>query len=136
MLAKLYSEGLTEVFVTVALAAAHKFGIKMSSLHLDSSSVDVDSKYVNNTETEDKKAEPGKIQLTYGYSRDRRPDLKQFILDLMSSGDGDIPLYLGVADGNESDSAMFAKLILDFKQQWLLDALFVADAALYTPENL
>lgn len=76
------------------------------------------------------------IQITYGYSRDHLPDLKQFILDLMCSGDGDIPLYLRVADGNESDSAIFAKLIADFKQQWLIDTLFVAEAALYTEENL
>lgn len=54
----------------------------------------------------------------------------------MCSGDGDIPLYLRVADGNESDSAMFATLLADFKRQWQIDALFVADAALYTEENL
>jgi len=41
-----------------------------------------------------------------------------------------------VADGNESDSAIFAKLLADFKQQWQIDALFVADAALYTQGNL
>lgn len=54
----------------------------------------------------------------------------------MCSGDGDIPLYLRVGDGNEIDSAVFAQLILEFKQQWDVDALFVADAALYTAENL
>ena len=32
------------------------------------------------------------IEITYGYSRDHRPDLKQFIVDLICSGDGDIPL--------------------------------------------
>ncbi len=32
--------------------------------------------------------------------------------------------------------AMFATIIADFKQQWQIDALFVADAALYTQENL
>jgi len=48
--------------------------------------------------------------------------------------DGDIPLYLRVADGNESDSAIFAKLLADFKQQWQIDALFVADAALIPRE--
>lgn len=68
--------------------------------------------------------------LTHGYSRDHRPDLKQFIVDLMCSGDGDIPLYLRVGDGNETDSAMFGKLVTQFKQQWDIDALFVADAAL------
>ena len=29
----------------------------------------------------------------------------------MCSGDGDIPLYLRVADGNELDKAVFAQLI-------------------------
>jgi transposase len=134
VLDKLYEAGLTEVFVTVALCAARKFGVKMDSLHLDSSSFHVDGDYINNATAED--AEAGGIEITYGYSRDHRPDLKQFILDLMCSGDGDIPLYLRVADGNESDSAIFATIIADFKRQWQIDALFVADAALYTEENL
>lgn len=135
VLDKLYEAGLTEVFVTVALAAARKFGVKMESLHLDSSSFHVDGDYANKGKDEEAD-EPKGIQITYGYSRDHRPDLKQFILDLMCSGDGDIPLYLRVGDGNESDSAMFATLIADFKQQWQIDALFVADAALYTEDNL
>jgi transposase len=134
VLDKLYEAGLTEVFVTVALCAARKFGVKMDSLHLDSSSFHVDGDYINNATAED--AEAGGIEITYGYSRDHRPDLKQFILDLMCSGDGDIPLYLRVADGNESDSAIFATIIADFKRQWQIDALFVADAALYTEDNL
>jgi transposase len=67
---------------------------------------------------------------------DHRPDLKQFIVDLMCSGDGDIPLYLRVGDGNETDSAIFAQLTREFRQQWDIDALFVADAALYTAGNL
>jgi transposase len=35
-----------------------------------------------------------------------------------------------------SDSAMFATIIADFKRQWQIDALFVADAVLYTENNL
>ena len=54
----------------------------------------------------------------------------------MWSGDGDIPLYLRVADGNEVESAMFGTLMADFHKQWQIDALFVADAALYTEDNL
>jgi len=76
---------------------------KMDSLHLDSSSFHVDGNYINNTACEEAQPE----LKFYGYSRDHRPDLKQFILDLMQ-WDGDIPLYLRVGDGNESDSAMFA----------------------------
>jgi hypothetical protein len=54
----------------------------------------------------------------------------------MCSEDGDIPLYLRVGDGNETDSAIFAQLTREFRQQWDIDALFVADAALYTAGNL
>lgn len=47
VLDKLYAAGLTEVFVTVPLCAARKFGVKMDSLHLDSSSFHVDGDYMN-----------------------------------------------------------------------------------------
>ena len=35
------------------------------------------------------------IKITHGYSRDHRPDLKQFILNMIVSGDGDIPIFGG-----------------------------------------
>ncbi|NJP18061.1 MAG: IS1634 family transposase [Hydrococcus sp. CRU_1_1] len=133
ILDKLAESGLTETFVTVALTAARQFGVKIDSLHLDSSSFHVDGEYL---QTQNETVEPGAIHITHGYSRDRRPDLKQFIVDLMCSGDGDILLYLRVGDGNEADSAMFGKLVTEFKQQWDIDALFVADAAIYTADNL
>ncbi|WP_216644989.1 hypothetical protein, partial [Microcystis aeruginosa] len=31
---------------------------------------------------------PKEITITYGYSRDHRPDLKQFIIEMICSGDG------------------------------------------------
>jgi transposase len=135
VLDKLYNAGLTEIFIRIALSAAGRFGVKMNSLHLDSSSFHVHGDYETDAPDETG-AEPGLITITHGYSRDHRPDLKQFILDLMCSGDGDIPLYLRVADGNEVDSAMFGTLIANFQKQWQIDALFVADAALYTEKNL
>ncbi len=130
---KLYAAGVTKVFITLALKAANQMGVEIKSLHLDSSSFHVDGKYL---EEETAEAKPGKITLTKGYSRDHRPDLKQFIIDLMCSGDGDVPLYLRVADGNEPDQRVFAKLIQNFRQEWNIDALFVADAALYSAENI
>jgi transposase len=103
ILDKLYAFGLTEIFVTIALAAARCFEVDLHSLHLDSSSMHVDGNYYPSTEPG---AEPEAIHITYGYSRDHRPDLKQFVVDLMCSGDSDIPLYLRVGDGNEADSSM------------------------------
>ena len=58
-----------------------------------------------------KRTQPPAVVITYGYSWDHRPDLKLLVVDLMCSGDGDIPLYLRVADGNELDKAVFAQFI-------------------------
>jgi transposase len=41
-----------------------------------------------------------------------------------------------VADGNETDKAVFAQLMQEFRQQFSLDALMVADSALYSASNL
>lgn len=76
------------------------------------------------------------IKITYGYSRDRRPDLKQFMIDLIVSGDGDVPLFLKVGDGNEADKAVFGQIAREFKKQVDFDSLIVGDSALYSKENL
>ena len=66
----------------------------------------------------------------------RRPDLKQYTMDLICSGDGDIPLWMKMGDGNESDQKQFAKAIKEFKKALKFEGIMVADAALYTQENL
>jgi transposase len=43
-----------------------------------------------------------------------------------------VPLFLRVADGNESDKSLFASICQDFKKNLNLDSLMVADSALYT----
>jgi len=150
VLDQLYLAGLTRLFVSIALKASAQFGVATDTLHLDSSSFHVHGEYeANSTEVSfvvDKPASvdeasfevatPKPIHITHGYSRDHRPDLKQFIIDLICSGDGDVPLYLRVADGNETDKAVFAQLMQEFRQQFSLDALMVADSALYSASNL
>ena len=152
VLDKLYLAGITEIFTTIALSAAQKFEINTDTSHLDSSSFHVHGKYEQEVpsvsfslETDSSQLDnssinhqtsPIPIEITYGYSRDHRPDLKQFILDLICSGDGDVPLFLRVASGNESDNSLFASICQDFKKPLNLDSLMVADSALYTAPNL
>jgi transposase len=153
VLDKLYSTGLEQLFTSIALKAANKYGVSTHSVHLDSSSFHVHGKYewelpkvtfISGELNRDKpnwpdieeKVAPSPIEITYGYSRDDRPDLKQFILDLISSGDGDVPLFLRVADGNEADNAVFAKILCEFREQLTLDSLMVVDSALYGAPNL
>lgn len=152
---KFYQVGVTKLFTALAMKAVKQFGVSMPSIHLDSSSFHVDGEYLPSpadeaadptTELEAKESEsshqlpseiePKAITITHGYSRDHRPDLKQFIIDTICTADGDIPLYLRVADGNEDDKTIFAKLFQEFQQQWTFDGLCVADSALYTADNL
>jgi len=131
VLDKLYKVGLTQIFIKIALAAVKIFGIKMNRLHLDSSSMSVEGEYLEKAEVEE-----GRLKITHGYSRDKRPDLKQFMIDLICTGDGDIPLYFRVGDGNESDQKVFAQIIQEYQKGWQIEALFVADGALYSEENI
>ncbi len=144
---KLYGQGLTNIFLSIALAAVKKYGISTEYAHLDATSISVQGEYDNSgkevsVETEEKSSsllnsEASKpIKITYGYSRDKRPDLKQFLLDLIVSGDGDIPLFLRTADGNESEQAVFGKILREFKKLVDFESTMVADSALYTQNNL
>ena len=77
------------------------------------------------------------VKITYGYSKDHRPDLKQFIIELISSGDGDIPMFFETASGNQSDSSNFAKIFSRYKEYVKdSDSLMVADSALYNAKNI
>jgi transposase len=141
---KYYQVGTTQLFTAIALKAAHKFQVEMKSVHLDGSSMSVEGEYKN----KEKKCEKGEregeelepemkaIKIVHGYSRDRRPDLKQFIIDTIVTGDGDVPLYLKIDSGNVDDKSVFVKRMKEFKKQWKFEGVYVADSALYTAENL
>lgn len=124
----LSKQGLTKLFTNIAMQAHQKFELETKSLHLDSSSFSLKGSY----ETEDIES----LKITYGYSKDHRPDLKQFMMDVICTADGDVPLFVKIADGNESDRAVFAQLMKEFKQEWNLESIYVADSALYSAENL
>ena len=145
---KLHVKGLTSIFLLITVAAVKKYGLSTKYSHLDATSFSLHGKYENNwpdvevvregqsSASEENSGRTKPITITYGYSRDKRPDLKQFILDLIVSGDGDIPLFLRTADGNENDKAVFGKILADFKKQVYFDSIMVADSALYSQGNL
>ena len=132
VLDKLYRKGLNEVFVSGVLEAVKIYQLELGTVHLDSSSFSVQGEYETTTE----ELEPRVVNITYGYSRDHRPDLKQFLMELICTGDGDVPLWMRIGDGNESDQKRFTQSMKEFKKQFNLESLMVADSALYTQENL
>lgn len=134
MLDALYLGGLSQLFVAICLVAVRKFGIERKSAHCDSTSLAVEGNYVAEPQVVEGVA-PVPIHLTYGYSRDRRPDLKQFVMNRVCWTDGDLPALIEVAEGNQSDQARFAALMQAFKSQWQFEGFYVADAALYSGDK-
>jgi transposase len=130
----LYEAGLSQLFMSVALQGAHCYQPNTKRVHLDSSSFHVHGEY----ELEDAEVDQVAINITHGYSRDHRPDLKQFVLEMICSGDGDMPLYVQISDGNASDKATFASTVKSFRENWSFEEveLFVCDSALYSQESL
>lgn len=132
LLDKVWAYGPSKLFSLIAMDAYRTFGLEALRYHLDSSSFSVHGAY----EREGAAAAPGCIEITYGHSKDHRPDLKQFITEMICSNDGAIPLAFQVSSGNQSDKAVFAERLQAFAKRWKVDGLLVADAALYSAENL
>ena len=130
LLDKIWAYGPSKLFSLIAMDAYGIFGLDAGRYHLDSSSISVHGAYEAVNET------VGSLEITYGHSKDHRPDLKQFITEMVCSHDGAVPLSFQVASGNQSDPAVFGARLQAFAQQWDVDGVLVADAALYSAENL
>lgn len=131
---KLFEVGVTELYTKIAFAVVKHLGIKVSSLHLDSTSFHVDGEYNSLLGQEE-----ARIQVVPGYSRDHRPDLNQVVLQLITSNQGNIPLFMQAASGNSSDKSAFTEIVdqhLASLQAAINNRYLVGDSALYTPNSL
>ncbi|NET91266.1 MAG: IS1634 family transposase [Kamptonema sp. SIO1D9] len=135
VLDELYQTGLNQVFISIVLSAVKKYLIEVGTVHLDSSSFQVTGQ--DQTESSQfQEEEPQVVKITYGYSKDNRPDLKQFMMNLICSHDGDVPLWVEIGNGNDSDTKEFSRLMREYKSQLKWDSLIVVDSAFYSQENL
>lgn len=94
----LFAANLNRVFGAVALNALAVYALPTPWLHQDTTTIALYGAYAAEPET------AGAPRPAYGHSKDGRADLKQVLLSLGVSGDGGIPLRVGVRDGNTSDS--------------------------------
>jgi len=131
---KLFELGVSELFTCIALQAMKKLGIKVKSLHLDSTSFHVDGEYESLLEQGE-----SRIKLTHGYSRDHRPELKQAVLQMITSNQGNLPLFMQAASGNASDQTAFSKIVSEHIrcfQEAVNNRYIVGDSALFTLDSL
>jgi transposase len=89
---------LTELVVSLG----ETFGVKFTEFHSDTTSVRLTGQYASarGRSIRGKRAP----WITYGYSKDHRPDLKQLLLVLTTTQDGGLPVQFRCEAGNASDS--------------------------------
>ncbi len=103
----------TMLFAGIAQQARERFGLASHRVHVDTTSFSVSGAYESDPEA----AEPAQIAITYGYSRDHRADLKQWMLALVTTHDGDVPLFMRLLDGNSSDKASSSAIVTQVIEQ-------------------
>lgn len=129
---KIYDTGTHAIFSQLSQNAVRVFDIDARKVHFDTTSVSVHGDY---EDTE----EPFKI--TYGHSKDHRPDLKQFLISMLCV-DRNIPVFGATKDGNASDKTLNNELLTNISKHMATHGLkpgafvYVADSAFVTKDNL
>jgi transposase len=135
VLDRLYDFGTMKLFTAWAVRASMQFGMERRYVHFDTTSRSVWGDY------DFAEAQDLPFRMTYGYSKDQRPDLKQFVLSTLGV-DRAVPIWGKLEDGNASDKALNAPLLSEVAHLLALHGvapgayIYIADAALVTEANL
>jgi transposase len=144
----LYAHDPTKLFAGIASRARQVFGISAHQVHVDTTSFSVSGAYSSagervqepGTSAEALEAKTALIAITYGYSRDHREDLKQWMLALATTHDGDVPLFLRPLDGNSSDKisllAAVTAIVEQLREANAEPSVYVADNGIYSEANM
>jgi len=130
----LHDHDPTALFAGIARQARQRFGIAARQVHVDTTSFAVTGEY-------DRDLDAHTIAVTYGYSRDHRADLKQWMLALATTRAGDVPLFCQALDGHASDKVSLVAAVEALAEQLRTEdeaaaPIFVADSGLYSAENV
>jgi len=126
---RLFDSDRAALLTDVVVAAVREFDVCLDELHNDSTTVRFCGKYrsADGRKLRGKRAPA----ITYGYSKDHRPDLKQLLFILTTTDDGTIPLQFRCENGNTNDAPTHQET-WDFlcKATGRTDFLYVADCKL------
>ena len=95
----LYQKGLELIQGTISAHIVVEFGLGLEEIHYDPTSVSLWGTYDSAT------GRPA-VLITFGRSKDHRPDLKQVVVGMAVTGDGKVPLVSGTHDGNTGECTL------------------------------
>ena len=130
---RVYEYGVTELFARVASRGCQTYGIAHRYHHADTSSFHLHGQY------RDQSGEPEVIEIERGYSKEKRPDLKQVVLSLVTTHQSAIPTWIEPLSGNSSDKETLAKTVQAYHRQLRAEkkaSYYVVDSALYSRDNI
>lgn len=132
---RLFDADRAALLTEVVIAVGKRFGVRFEELHNDSTTIRFCGQY--------RAARGRRLRgkrtpyITYGYSKDRRPDLKQLLFALTTSADGGVPAQFRCADGNTNDSVTHIETWETLRAvSGRPDFLYVADSKLCARENM
>lgn len=131
VLDRLHGYGTEMLFSEISMNVCQQENVDLRFNHLDTSAISLNGEYLPDTDEQ-------AVLITYGHSKDHRPDLKQVMLEMMVSQDGGIPLLCKSLDGNSSDNTVFrerAAALLEEFQQSDTPRYLISDSKFYTEKN-
>lgn len=127
--------GPGKFLTAVAVRTVKLFELDLSHVHHDTTSITLYGDY-------DLYQDPDHghpFQITYGFNKDHRPDLKQIVHSLLCVDHG-IPIRSKFENGNKSDKTvnedLLSRIVDVMKKLGRTNFVYVADSALVTPKNL
>jgi len=132
---RLFDADRAALLTEVVLSVGQKFAVRFSELHNDSTSVRFCGQYRGASGHAIRgRSAPA---ITYGYSKDHRPDLKQLLFILTTEAEAGVPVQFRVADGNTNDSTTHIETWNALRAlAGRADFLYVADSKLCSRDNL
>ena len=132
---RLFDADRAALLTEVVVAMASRFEVRFEQLHNDSTSIAFCGQYAPATGRRLRGRRAPAI--TYGYSKDHRPDLKQLLFILKLEAEGGVPVQFRCLDGNTSDSQTHIETWNTLRTvAGRPDFLYVADSKLCARENL
>jgi transposase len=116
---QLYLKNPDMLMTTLAVQAISRFDLNTDFLNFDTTSLifygceDDDDLTALHDATQPFPPPP---MITFGHSKDHRPDLKQIMFGTLVTADGGIPIFGKALDGNASDSASAAAFFAQVRQ--------------------
>jgi len=135
MLDVFYKTGTQRLFSELSVAALQRFPVSTRLVHFDTTSVNLFGEY------RVIEGEEPPFNITHGYSKDKRPDLKQFVFSLLCV-DGNVPILGRIEDGNASDKTLNHGILGEVARHMRTHGveegafIYVADSAMVTEANL